>query len=142
MYSIMWLILVVAFSIIEISTFNLVTIWFASGALVAMIVSLFNIDFVWQMWIFIIVSAVTLILTKPLIKKKLNIKKTETNADRVIGKTVIVTDDISSDKFAGEVKVNGQTWSAVSENEEIIPKDSKVKIIRIEGVKLVVEKIN
>lgn len=142
MYSIMWLILVVAFSIIEISTFNLVTIWFASGALVAMIVSLFNIDFVWQMWIFIIVSAVTLILTKPLIKKKLNIKKTETNADRVIGKTGIVTDDISSDKFAGEVKVNGQTWSAVSENEEIIPKDSKVKIIRIEGVKLVVEKIN
>lgn len=94
-----------------------------------------------QMWVFIIISVLSLIFTKPLVKNKLNFKKTETNADRVIGKTAIVTDEINSEKFAGEVKVNGQMWSAISYENEIIEKDSKVKILDIEGVKLVVEKL-
>lgn len=140
-YSIFWLIMVILLAVAEILTINLVTIWFALGALSALILSLFNIGFMWQMWCFIIISVATLALTKPLVKKKLDSKKTSTNADMLIGKVGIVTEIISSDKFAGEVKVNGQVWSAVGEEGETIEKGSKVKVIRIEGVKLVVKEI-
>lgn len=141
MYSVFWIVLMTVLAVVELMTLNFVTIWFAAGSLAALISSLTGIDFVWQMWIFIIVSVLSLIFTKPLVKKKLDFKKTETNADMVIGKTAVVTEEISKDKFAGEVKVNGQIWSAVSEKDELIEKGSKVNIIRIEGVKLVVEKI-
>lgn len=140
-YSIFWLIMVILLAVVEILTVNLVTIWFALGALGALIFSLFDIGFIWQMWCFIIISVASLALTKPLVKKKLLSKKASTNADMLIGKNGIVTESISSDKFAGEVKVSGQVWSAVCEGEETIEKGSKVKVIRIEGVKLVVKEI-
>ena len=141
MYEIFWLIMLVLLTVTEILTFNFITIWFAAGSLAALISSLCGADIMVQMWVFIIISVLSLIFTKPLVKNKLNFKKTETNADRVIGKTAIVTDEINSEKFAGEVKVNGQMWSAISYENEIIEKDSKVKILDIEGVKLVVEKL-
>lgn len=140
MNGIWWLAAMVVFVIIELSTFNFITIWFAGGALFSLISSLLGLKLIWQMWIFIITSLILLILTKPLINKKLKKEKTPTNADRIINKTGIVTEDIREDKFAGKVKCDGQIWSAVSENGEFIEKESKVKILRIEGVKLIVKK--
>ena len=140
MDSIIWLALAVLFAIAEMTTVNLVTIWFALGALIALIFSMFGIDFVWQMWIFILSAVAFLVLTKPLVKNKLDAKKESTNAQSLIGKTAIVTEDISSDKFAGQVKISGMDWSAVCHEEELIKKGTKVKIIKVEGVKLVVER--
>lgn len=136
-----WLVLMIVLTIVELMTMNFVTIWFAIGALAALISSIAGVETAVQMWIFVGVSVVSLILTKPLLNKKIDFKKTETNADMVIGKTGIVISEINSEKFAGEVKVSGKIWSAVSIDGGVIEKETKVKIIKIEGVKLVVEKI-
>ena len=133
-----WLIFFIILVIIELITVNLVTIWFALGALITSLVSLYTTDTVILLAFFVITSLLLLILTKPVVKK-LNVKKVvATNLDQVIGKTGIVSVPIEKDK-RGEVKVLGKTWSAYSDKE--ISKDKKVKILSISGVKLkVVEK--
>ena len=135
----LWIVLMVALIIVEASTASLVCIWFAIGALGALIAKLFGAGLFYQTVCFVIVSAIALCVTKPLVKKLRKNGKTATNADMVIGKTGIVTEDITNDKFAGSVKVAGQMWSAVTSDGSEIPKNSKVKIIKIDGVKLVVE---
>ena len=131
-----WLIFFIILVIIELITVNLVTIWFALGALITSLVSLYNTDTVILLAFFVITSLLLLILTKPVVKK-LKVKKVvATNLDQVIGKTGIVSVPIEKDKI-GEVKVLGKTWSAYSDKE--ISKDKKVKILSISGVKLNVE---
>ncbi len=131
-----WLIFFVILVIIELITVNLVTIWFALGALITSLVSLYTTDTVILLAFFVITSLLLLILTKPVVKK-LKVKKVvATNLDQVIGKTGIVSVPIEKDKI-GEVKVLGKTWSAYSDKE--ISKDKKVKILSISGVKLKVE---
>lgn len=131
-----WLIFFIILVIIELITVNLVTIWFALGALITSLVSLYNTDTVILLAFFVITSLLLLILTKPVVKK-LKVKKVvATNLDQVIGKTGIVSVPIEKDKI-GEVKVLGKTWSAYSDKE--ISKDKKVKILSISGVKLKVE---
>ena len=131
-----WLIFIIILVIIELITVNLVTIWFALGALITSLVSLYTTDTVILLAFFVITSLLLLILTKPVVKK-LKVKKVvATNLDQVIGKTGIVSVPIEKDKI-GEVKVLGKTWSAYSDKE--ISKDKKVKILSISGVKLKVE---
>ena len=131
-----WLIFFIILVIIELITVNLVTIWFALGALITSLVSLYTTDTVILLAFFVITSLLLLILTKPVVKK-LKVKKVvATNLDQVIGKTGIVSVPIEKDKI-GEVKVLGKTWSAYSDKE--IAKDKKVKILSISGVKLKVE---
>lgn len=131
-----WLIFFIILVIIELITVNLVTIWFALGALITSLVSLYNTDTVILLAFFVVTSLLLLILTKPVVKK-LKVKKVvATNLDQVIGKTGIVSVPIEKDKI-GEVKVLGKTWSAYSDKE--ISKDKKVKILSISGVKLKVE---
>ena len=131
-----WLIFFIILVIIELITVNLVTIWFALGALITSLVSLYTTDTVILLAFFVITSLLLLILTKPVVKK-LKVKKVvATNLDQVIGKTGIVSVPIEKDKI-GEVKVLGKTWSAYSDKE--ISKDKKVKILSISGVKLKVE---
>ena len=131
-----WLFFFIILVIIELITVNLVTIWFALGALITSLVSLYNTDTVILLAFFVITSLLLLILTKPVVKK-LKVKKVvATNLDQVIGKTGIVSVPIEKDKI-GEVKVLGKTWSAYSDKE--ISKDKKVKILSISGVKLKVE---
>ena len=138
MMSIFWFILFIIFIIIEVLTINLVTIWFAIGALITGI-SAFFIDNVILLWIiFIVTSIIDLLITKPLIKKfKLN-KVEPTNLDRVIGKIGFVSEDILPHKI-GEVKVDGKRWSAIASQK--IYKDSKVEILAIDGVKLRVKEV-
>ncbi len=135
----LWIVLMVALIIIEASTWGLVCIWFAIGALAAAISKLLGAELLSQIVVFVAVSAVALFATKPVVKKLRGKGKTATNADMVIGKTGIVTEEITNDKFAGKVKIAGQEWSAVTADGSEIPKNSKITVLKIEGVKLVVE---
>ncbi len=134
-----WLGILVVMTIIEIITTQLVTIWFAVGALASFIVSIFLPDSILiQIAVFVIISAVALIVTRPLVKKFYSRKSEPTNADMVIGKTAIVTETIDNNAAKGFVKVNGNIWTARSEDGSIIEKDSPVTIKEINGVKLIV----
>ena len=134
----LWLIIFIVLIITELLTINLVTIWFAFGALLALVVEVSFSNIVFDTITFVITSFLLIILTKPIIGR-LKVKKVEaTNLDMVINKIGIVTEDIKQDKI-GEVKVLGKRWSAYSNTE--LKKDEKVKIVSIDGVKLKVEKI-
>ncbi len=132
-----WFILVFAFLLIEALSFNLITIWFALGSLCAFISSYFTDNVLIQITIFIITTVISLIFTKPLFDKyiKKNIEKT--NFDMIIGKTGIVTKEIDPLK-KGRVTVDGKSWLASS--EDLIEEGSKVKVLKIEGAKIIVEK--
>lgn len=134
-----WIIVFLVFTIIEIITINLVTIWFAIGAISAAIATLIT-DSIWiQLTVFFIASIITLIVTKP-VKEKITKNTNPTNLDRVIGMTGIVTEDIEEDEV-GEVKVDGKLWSAISEDNQQIKKGQKVEILEIKSTKLIVKKI-
>ena len=135
MYS--WLILFVILIILELCTINLTTIWFAFGALLAYVTSLFFDNVLIQTTVFLVVSVATLIFTRPIVKKYLLKKPSRTNADMLIGKVGIVTKEIVKDNV-GEVKIDGKYWSAKSNKK--IKEGSKVEILSMEGVKLIVEK--
>ena len=136
---IFWIALLIVLVIIEAVTAQLVTIWFAAGAAAANIAELLN-SHPWLQWlIFIIVSVVTLIATRPLVRKATKQKIQPTNADRCIGQTAVVTEEIDNIAGKGQVHVNGITWTARSADGSVIEKDRKVTVEKIEGVKLIVK---
>lgn len=137
--SIFWLVLAVSMGVIEACTAQLVSIWFAVGAVSGCVTSLIT-DKIWiQVIVAVVVTLVTLVATRPLAKRLNNTQKTYTNSDRNIGKTAIVIADIDNLNSVGQVKVGSTVWSAKSADDSIIKKDSKVIIKAIEGAKLVVE---
>lgn len=137
--SIVWLVLMVLLLIVEAATAGLTCIWFALGALAALIAALFNAAIWLQALWFLAVSLLTLWLTRPLAIKYLNSRKVATNADRVVGAEAVVTEDIDNISGFGAVKLEGKEWSARSESGVDIPKGSVVIVRRIEGVKLIVD---
>ncbi|MDO4748005.1 MAG: NfeD family protein [Eubacteriales bacterium] len=137
--SIFWLVLTVLMVIIEACTTQLVSIWFAVGALSGCISALIT-EKIWiQVLVFVVVTVITLITTRPLAKRVNNKIKTHTNSDRNIGKTALVVSDINNTDSVGQVKVSGSIWSAKSADNSVILKDSEVVVKDIEGAKLVVE---
>ena len=134
---IFWLVLVIILSFVEVATVNLVSVWFVASGIVAMILSFFIEDIAIVSTIFAILGIVLLIITRPIVNKLKSKDNVKTNLDRVIGEDAIVTQDIVKNEV-GEVKVDGKRWSAISKN--ICLKGDIVKILRIDGVKLVVEK--
>lgn len=137
--SLVWLALMVLLLIIEALTAPLVCIWFALGALAALIAALFGAALWLQAAWFLAVSLLTLWLTRPLALKYLNGRKVATNADRVIGAEAVVTEDIDNIAGTGAVHVDGHEWTARSGSGANIAKGSVVKVDRIEGVKLIVK---
>ena len=139
-----WLIFAGIFFIIEMATVGFLIFWLGIGALLAMVTSFITDNIVIQTVVFVITSGLLIPLTKPLADKFTNKKSVATNSYSLIDKTGIVLVDIDPIKATGLVKVNGETWSAKSENGEIISKDTKIKVLSIDGVKLVVspQKIN
>jgi membrane protein implicated in regulation of membrane protease activity len=115
-----WLGLMVILIGIEAATVNLTTIWLAGGSLVAFILALFNLPLWLQITAFFVVSIVMIIFTRPIAVKYLKVGTQRTNVDALIGTTGLVTMDISEHK-AGQVKVKGQIWTAVSESAKITP---------------------
>lgn len=135
-----WLITMVSCIIIEAFTLGLTTIWFAVGALVAWFVYLTGASLQVQILIFLIVSIVCLIFTRPIAVKKLNVGKAKTNLDSLIGETAKVETVIDNFNNEGYVKLKGQIWSARSADDEIIEKDEPVVVEEIKGVKLIVKR--
>ena len=137
-----WLGFTVFFLILEGISVQLTSVWFAFGSIVAMFLAIFHVKSVSvQIIVFLAVSLVTLIATRPLTKKLLSKKKQPTNSDRNIGQIAVVTEEIENLKDKGAVKVNGVVWTAKNTADDLIPAGEKVRILRIEGVKLIVEKI-
>ena len=136
--SFVWMIIFIGLVILELMTVNLVTIWFAIGALASFILSFWVSEFIWQMVMFVGVSLVSLLLTNKFVKKVRGREIEATNLDRVIGKIGIVTEEITKLE-PGEVKVDCKKWSAVSTKK--INVGSKVEILSIDGVKLNVKEV-
>ena len=138
---IMWLALLVIFSASEAVTVGLTSIWFAAGALVAMIAALLGGPLWVQLTLFLTVSLLCLLAVRPLARRHLNSRVEPTNADRVIGAEAQVTQDIDNIHGRGTVVVRGMTWSARSEDGGAIAAGTMVRVLRIEGVKVFVSPI-
>ncbi len=133
-----WIALAIIFFAVEVATTDIVSIWFAFGALCACIVAWIAPGAGWlQFVVFFAVSLVAMYYTRPILTKKL-LKKTPTNADMLIGKTAQVTKEISP-AAAGRVKMGDLTWQAKSDS--VIPKGEICRIVKIEGASLIVEKV-
>lgn len=143
MYAIFWLGAFGVLLLIEILTLGLTTIWFAVGALAAFLLTLVNASLAIRIVVFIIVSMVMLIFTRPIMTKYLNKKTTKTNAESLVGRRARVLIPINNLKSEGQVMVNGMEWTARSTKDEVtFQKDEMVHIVGISGVKLIVEKEN
>lgn len=139
-YTILWLVALVLFIIIEIGTMGLATIWFAGGALVAAVASGLNTPLIVQVVLFFAVSLILLYFTRPIAVKYFNKDRVKTNAESLIGKQAIVTSEIDNLQGIGQVTVGGLEWSARSAGEDIrLPVGAVAKIVAINGVKLIVE---
>lgn len=140
MHWIFWLVLFIVFIAVELSTVQLVSIWFAIGAIGAGIASMISNDNILvELITFIAVTAIALVATRPFVKKVTHNTPVPTNADSLIGLTAIVCEKIDNVKACGAVTVKGATWTARSETDDIIPDGSEVEIVKIDGVKLIVK---
>jgi len=139
-YAYWWLILAVIFGLIEIVTFNMVTVWFAVGAVLAMLSAMFGIDLLYQFIIFIIASGALLYFTKQIVKNLLKCKTVHTNADSLVGDKGRVIEKINNSLGTGQVKIRGQVWTARSTDNENIDVDETVRVEYISGVKLIVNR--
>jgi membrane protein implicated in regulation of membrane protease activity len=135
-----WLGLMVVFALIELAcSFNLVTIWFAISAFIMIFVSSLTGSLKIDLAIFLILAIVLLVFTRPIAVRKLKVGKVKTNVDDLIGRDAIVTKEIAQ-YGKGEVKIRGLIWTAISDTNEEIAKDTICIVVRIEGVKAVVRR--
>lgn len=135
-----WLVAMVVFLVIEALVPGLVSLWFALGALAAVLAAALNAPIWLQLVWFFVVSVAALWLTRPLVKKFINSKVQPTNADAVIGRECLVIEDIDNIRAAGRVKVGGMEWTARSEKDDVkFSSGAVVTAVAIEGVKLIVK---
>lgn len=137
-----WLIVAGLFFVGEIFTLGFLIFWFGIGALFAMIVSFFTTNIIIQTTVFLITSTIFILSTKPLVKKFVDVKKTNTNVFSIIGKKALVIKDIDPIHSSGQIKLNGEVWSAETENDEIIKEGSEVEVLKINGVKAIVKLVD
>lgn len=130
-----WLGIIVILSIIEAVTVELVSVWFIASAIVSLILQVLGLNFKLCFIIFVLLGIVLMITTRKYLLKLLQVKKTSTNIDRIIGMKALVTKDI---KDIGELKVDGKIWTAIS--DEILSAGDYAKVLEINSTKLKVEK--
>ena len=133
--------LVIIFALIEVLTLGLTTVWFAIAAVIMVFLSFLPIPLSVQILIFLAISAVLLIFTRPVAVKKFKIGREKTNVDSLIGKRVLVTRKISEFE-KGEVKANGLIWTARADSNTEIAEGTKCEVLRIEGVQLIVSPLS
>ena len=137
-----WLIVAGIFLVAEMATVGFLVFWFSIGALLALITSLFTDNIIIQTTVFVISSGVLIFFTRPFVNKFAKSEnKKETNAFSIIGKTALVTEEINPLLGTGQIKIEGEVWSAKTINSSIVPVDSQVEITAIEGVKAVIKPI-
>jgi membrane protein implicated in regulation of membrane protease activity len=136
-----WLALVVLFSVVELCTFGLTTIWFALSALVMVFLSFLPIPFTGQLAIFLAMAILLLVFTRPVAVKKLRVGRVKTNVEDLAGKHALVTRAIREFE-TGEVKINGQIWSARAEKGGDLAEGTRCEVVRIEGAHAVVRPLS
>ena len=138
----LWLIIAIVFIVVEMSTVTLTSIWFAAGAVGALLVAMCGGGIALQIIVFVVIATILLFATRPWAKKFVNGKHVSTNADRVIGAEVRVMERVSNLDQTGMAVVHGQEWTVRTEDDKtIIEQGELVRVIRISGVKLIVEKV-
>lgn len=136
-----WLIVIVLAGLLEAATMQLSSIWFIGGGLLSLLIALIGGPLWLQIVLFILVSVVLLVFTRPILMDKLQLGKNKTNADSLIGETCIVNEPIDNVKSEGSVKIKSLIWTARSVNDEItFKKGDRVVVSEIQGVKLIVKK--
>lgn len=137
-FAILWLVLMIVFILIEVSTVSMVSIWFASGALTALIASLCKAPLWLQIVLFAVVSAALLLALRPLARKYFTPRLTKTNVDAVVGTEGLVTQRIDNLSASGSVKLGGVEWSARSTSGAPLEEGTRIRVDRVEGVKVFV----
>lgn len=137
-YALAWVVMMIAFGILEGMTVSLVSIWFCSGALVALIAAVLGASIGMQIGLFALVSLVCMALVRPFAKKVLRPSEEKTNVDRLLGAEGVVTEAISNRDAKGQIRVLGEYWTARTEHEAELPEGARVRVLRIEGVKAIV----
>lgn len=135
----LWLVALVVFAVAEAVTVNLVSIWFAGGALVALIAAALDAPIWLQVLLFLVVSGILLALVAPWARKASRVNPVATNADRHIGRQALVTEEINNLQESGAIRLDGVIWTARSESGEVIPEGSTITVKRIAGAKAYVE---
>lgn len=135
-----WVAVTILCIVIETFTLSLTTIWFAIGAFVMVFLAFTPLPFAAQLSIFVALSLILLIFTRPLLKKKLNQKKIATNYERTIGQIAVVTRKITALE-KGTVKLNGMEWTATVRDDIVLEEGTKCIIEKIEGVTAFVKQI-
>ncbi len=139
MGAVFWLCAVILFLIVEALVPGLVSIWFAVGSVPALISALVGGPIWLQVVLFLVCSVLALVLTRPLAKKYVNSRVQPTNADMLIGKDCVVKETVDNLQGTGAVSVGGKVWTARTEAEgEVLPVGSVAKVLRIDGVKLII----
>lgn len=136
--ALLWFVLMVLFLVMEASTVTLVSLWFVAGALVAMLLSLFNLPLWIQIAAFFAVSILLLVLLRSVVKKYLAPKLVRTNVDAMIGATGYVTVYIDNMAASGQVKIGSMYWTARTTGNDPIPEGTFIQVDRVEGVKVFV----
>ena len=138
--TVLWLAILVVLVVIELLTMGLTTIWFAGGALVATIASLFGAPLALQVILFLAASALLLYFTRPIAVKYFNKDRVRTNAESLVGRQAIVISEIDNLQGIGQVNVGGMEWSARTRVDGVkLPVGTVTTVLAINGVKLVVE---
>lgn len=137
-----WLIVFIVFAALELVSLGMTCIWFAVGALAACITSLFTGNWIIQVMVFIVVTVLVLILLRPIAVKHINEKAEKTNVESMKGKVGKVTTDIDNVDAKGMVMIDGVEWTARSQQNDTILKGTLVEVVSVEGVKVIVKKVN
>ena len=138
---VVWIVAIVLAVILEAQTAALTAIWFVPGAVVSLILALCNVSWQIQVLVFALLSLVMLLFGLLFVRKRIKkMPHIPTNSDRIIGMEGKVTEEINDDAPTGEVKVDGKRWTARSADGSVIPVGEMVTILRIEGVKVIVER--
>lgn len=133
-----WLIAFIALVVVEFASLQLMSIWFAAGAFVAMILSACGFSLMTQTIVFVIVSALLLACTRPFLKKFLRKPSIPTNSELDLGKSALVIESIDNTKMTGRVTLNGVDWTAISTESKIIDEGETVIVDKVDGTKLYV----
>jgi membrane protein implicated in regulation of membrane protease activity len=134
----MWFVLLILFVVGEAATVGLTSVWFAVGALGALLCAAAGCSIWVQIVVFLVLSGASLALVRPLTEKFLAPSYSATNADRVVGREAMVIQTIDNLRGQGQVNIAGQVWTARSEGDATIPEGTLVSVLRIEGVKVFV----
>lgn len=134
-----WIAAIIVFGVLEAATYQLVSVWFAIGAIGGLIARLLGFDFAVQMAVFLILTALSLCCLRPISMKWLKPKIIKTNADNLIGQEVLITETVDNINGRGKGKINGMTWTVRSADNSEIPEKSLAVVEKIEGVKLIVK---